>query len=241
MSFYESIAEYYHHIFPLNKTQASFVQESFDESQQKDLLDIGCGIGELSSELSKSFKSVHAIDLDEAMIQKALSGNQTANLHFQKLNMLEIERTFGADAIDAIVCFGNTLVHLDGPEQLLDFFKQSKATLKNDGKLLLQIINYDRIIDQNIKALPTIENDEIKFVRNYRLHPAQKKLDFETILSIKKTGKTVKNTIQLYPLRKTEIDQLLTLAGYSEIKYFGNFKRDDLHENSIPLIIEVKK
>jgi SAM-dependent methyltransferase len=155
--------------------------------------------------------------------------------------MLEIERNFGTDSIDVIVCFGNTLVHLDGSEQLLNFFKQSRTVLKSDGKLLLQIINYERIIDQNIKALPTIENDAIKFVRNYRLHPDQKNLDFETILSIKKTGKTVKNTIQLYPLRKTEIEQLLKLAGYAEIKYFGNFKRDDLHENSIPLIIEVKK
>lgn len=237
MSFYESIAEYYHHIFPLNKTQASFVQESFDETQQKDLLDIGCGIGELSSELSKSFKSVHAIDLDEAMIQKALSGNQTANLHFQKLNMLEIERTFGADAIDAIVCFGNTLVHLDGPEQLLDFFKQSKATLKNDGKLLLQIINYDRIIDQNIKALPTIENDYIRFVRNYDLHQGQKMLDFHTILTIKKSGHIIENKIQLYPVRSSEIKHLLMQAGFINFEFYGNFKQEKFTKNSIPLVV----
>lgn len=240
MSFYESIAEYYHYIFPLNKTQASFVQESFDETHQKDLLDIGCGIGELSSELSKSFKSVHAIDLDEAMIQKALSCHQTAHLHFQKLNMLEIEKIFGADSMDAIVCFGNTLVHLDGSEQLLDFFKQSKAVLKSDGKLLLQIINYDRIIDQNINFLPTIENDEIKFVRNYRLHPDHKKLDFETILTIKEIGKTIKNTIQLYPVRKKEIGLLLNQAGFTEIKYYSNFKREAYRPESIPLVVEAK-
>ena len=71
MNFYESISDYYHDIFPLNKAQASFVQESFDETHQKDLLDIGCGIGELSFELSKSFHSVHAIDLDKSMISRA--------------------------------------------------------------------------------------------------------------------------------------------------------------------------
>lgn len=243
MSFYESIAKYYHFIFPLNMAQVAFVRQSFEKTRQLELLDIGCGIGELSFELSRHFKKVNAIDLDDSMIRRAEQdlGAETGNLNFSVLNMLEIEKTFGAHSLDAIVCFGNTLVHLDGPEQILDFFKQSRAVLKSDGKLLIQIINYDLIIDQNINFLPTIENDEIKFVRNYRLHPDHKKLNFETILTIKETGKKVENTIKLYPLRKNEVDQLLTSSGFSEIKYFGTFKRDNLHENNIPLIIEAKK
>ncbi|MCB2208228.1 MAG: class I SAM-dependent methyltransferase [Bacteroidetes bacterium] len=243
MNFYKSISTYYHHIFPLNIAQVAFVRQSFNETQQLELLDIGCGIGELSFELSRHFKKVDAIDLDESMIKKADQdfGPKARNLNFNVFNMLEIERNFGANSMDTIVCFGNTLVHLDGPKQLLNFFRQSRSVLKKHGKLLLQIINYDRIIDQNIHFLPTIENDVIKFVRNYRLHPNQKKLDFETILTIKETGKTFENTIPLYPLRKLEIDQLLTSAGYAEIKYFGNFKREDLQENSMQLIIEAKK
>ncbi len=242
MNFYESITKYYHHIFPLNMAQAAFVRQSFNETEQSELLDIGCGIGELSFELSKHFKKVHAIDLDESMIKRAKQdfGTKTGNLKFNVLNMLEIERTFGVNSMDAIVCFGNTLVHLDGPEQMLDFFKQSRAVLKSDGKLLLQIINYDRIIDQNIKALPTIENDEIKFVRNYRLHTDHKKLDFETILSIKESGKTIENSIQLYPVSKHKIKELLNLSGFSEISLFGSFKHEIFSNNSIPLVIEAK-
>lgn len=242
MIFYESITEYYHHIFPLKMAQVSFVRQSFSETQQLKLLDIGCGIGELSFELSKHLKEVYAIDLDESMIKRAKRdfGKKASNLQFHKMNMLEIERTFGANSMDAIVCFGNTLVHLEGPEQMLDFLKQSRSVLKNDGKLLLQIINYDRIIDQNMNALPTIENDAIKFVRNYRLHPDHKKLDFETILTIKESGKTIENMIQLYPVRKHKIKELLKLSGFSEISLFGNFKREMFSDKSIPLVIEAK-
>jgi 2-polyprenyl-3-methyl-5-hydroxy-6-metoxy-1,4-benzoquinol methylase len=242
MSFYKSISTYYHHIFPLNLAQVAFVRQSFNETQQLELLDIGCGIGELSFELSRHFKKVDAIDLDKSMIQRADQdfGTKAGNLNFNVLNMLEIERTFGPNSMDAIVCFGNTLVHLDGPEQLLNFFKQSRAVLKNHGKLLLQIINYDRIIDQDIKTLPTIENDEIKFVRNYRLHPDQKILDFETILTIKKTGKTLENTIQLYPVRKHEIIELVKKSGFNEIALYGNFKREPFSDNSIPMVMEAK-
>jgi len=240
MNFYESISTYYHHIFPLNLAQVAFVRQSFSETQQSDLLDIGCGIGGLSFELSRHFKKVDAIDLDESMIKKAEQdfGAKAGNLNFNVLNMLEIERNFGADSMDAIVCFGNTLVHLDGPEQLLNFFRQSRAVLKKHGKLLLQIINYDRIIDQHIQALPTIENNNIRFVRNYRLYPDHKKLDFETILTIKETGKTVENTIQLYPVRKQEIIELLKNSGFNQIALYGNFKRELFTGNSIPLVVE---
>jgi 2-polyprenyl-3-methyl-5-hydroxy-6-metoxy-1,4-benzoquinol methylase len=240
LNFYESIAKYYHFIFPLNMAQVAFVRQSFEKTQQLELLDIGCGIGELSFELSRHFKKVNAIDLDDSMIRRAEQdvGAGPGNLNFSVLNMLEIEKTFGAHSLDAIVCFGNTLVHLDGPEQILDFFKQSRAVLKSDGKLLIQIINYDRIIDQNINFLPTIENDEIRFVRNYRLHPDHKKLDFQTMLTIKKTNKTIENTIELYPLQSGEINQMLLEAGFTKIVFFGNFKREAFSKDSIPMVVE---
>lgn len=163
MSFYESIADYYEKIFPLNKAQLDFVKNSFEETSSLSALDIGCGIGSLSFELSKLFREVTAIDLDASMLEKAKK-KHGKNIHFQKLNMLGIEKEFGREAFDAILCFGNTLVHLDGSDEIFDFFKQSKRVLKKNGKLLFQIIQYDRIIDQNIKGLPTIENNEIKLI-----------------------------------------------------------------------------
>ncbi len=94
MSFYESIAKYYHFIFPLNMAQVAFVRQSSEKTRQLELLDIGCGIGELSFELSRHFKKVNAIDLDDSMIRRAEQdvGAETGNLNFSVLNMLEIEK-----------------------------------------------------------------------------------------------------------------------------------------------------
>jgi len=238
MNFYESISEHYHHIFPLNNIQVEFVKNSFHKSKQLDLLDIGCGTGSLSFELSKLFHSVTAIDLDKAMLHKATKQYASLNLQFRILNMLEIENTFGVNSFDAIMCFGNTLVHLNSTDSILDFFIQSKNVLKEDGKLLIQIINYDRILDEHIKDLPTIENEFISFERNYHFRKEEHLIDFETILNVKETGQQIKNTIPLYPIRKSEIDKLLRDAGFSEIKYFGNFKKEDLETGSIPFIVE---
>jgi len=239
MGFYKSIAEHYDQIFPFNKAQLNFVLQSLKNPKGLSVLDIGCGTGNLSFELSKHFKKVIAIDLDEAMLEKARQ-KSTDRIQFLSKDMLIIEKEFGQNTFDAVICFGNTLVHLDGPESILDFFIQSRKILKNNGKLLLQTINYDRIIEQEIKGLPTIENDKIMFVRNYRLHTDQKTINFETILTVKDSGQQIINAIRLYPLRNVELINLLMQAGFKDIFFYKNFNRDVITGESIPLVVEAR-
>lgn len=237
MNFYQSIAEYYEQIFPLNKKQIDFVENCFENDSKDSILDIGCGTGSLSIELTKLFSKVSAIDLDEAMIEKAIAKNNKY-ISFQKLNMLNIDKEYGQNAFDGIVCFGNTLVHLDGYDQVLDFFKQAKSVLKKNGNFLFQIINYDRIIDHQIDGLPTIENDLIKFSRNYYYTKEKNRIDFETILTIKETGQIIENTVKLFPVRKFEIAHLLKKAGFTNVHYFGSFGQNPYKMESIPLVVK---
>ncbi|WP_321307685.1 class I SAM-dependent methyltransferase [Marinifilum fragile] len=240
MDFYQSISKYYQYIFPLNKMQLDFIGKSHPQAKdQLSILDIGCAIGDLSMELAKTYQKVIGIDLDKGMIDQAIrKGKNYKNLEFHLQNMLELDTAFESNSFDIIACFGNTLVHLNSDDEVLQFFQNAKAVLKKDGKLLFQIINYDRIIDQKIDHLPTIENDVIKFERNYKYHPSQEKVDFETILSIKENDNSIQNCIALLALRKSKIEEFLKKAGFTNISFFGNFKRDDLTENSMPLIVE---
>lgn len=239
MSFYQSIADYYHQIFPLSDMQVDFVKSSFHNLENLQLLDVGCGIGELSFALSNYFKKVIAIDLDLRMMERAKQEFQikTDNLQFNKINMLDIEDVFGIKIFDAIICFGNTLVHLNGPNEILNFFKQAKQILNKNGKLLFQIINFDRIIDQKIMGLPTIENDKIQFIRNYHYDKQLHKIGFETQLLIKLTGQKINNLIYLYPIRKDEIKELLLQAGFTNFNFYGNFKKEKFTQSSIPLVV----
>ncbi|NOU60744.1 class I SAM-dependent methyltransferase [Marinifilum caeruleilacunae] len=240
MDFYQSISKYYHHIFPLNKMQISFIENSHSKpSSALSVLDIGCAIGDLSLELANSYQKVTGIDLDKGMIDQAIEkGKNMKHLSFCLQNMLELETAFGKEAFDTIACFGNTLVHLNSEEEILLFFKNAKSVLKEEGKLLFQIINYDRIIDQNINHLPTIENDTIRFERNYTYHPEKGKVDFETILTIKESNSKIKNCIELMAIKKSTLTQMLQNAGFNHISFYGNFKREPLTENSMPLIVE---
>jgi 2-polyprenyl-3-methyl-5-hydroxy-6-metoxy-1,4-benzoquinol methylase len=203
-------------------------------------LDIGCGTGNLTLELSKLFTEVVGIDLDAAMVNRAKKhiSSSSGNLRFLNSNMLDIDTDFGENSFDAIVCFGNTLVHLNSEQNILDFFTKSRKVLREEGKLLLQIINYDRIIEQEINGLSTIENEVIKFERNYIHHKERNVIDFETLLTIKEGNHRINNKIELYPVRKSHVEELLLKAGFSDISFYGSFKRDKLTPESIPLVVE---
>lgn len=237
MSFYKTISDYYRDIFPLQPAQPAFVNEAFTDPANTTLLDVGCGPGDLSLELSSGFKHITGIDLDPVLLEIARSSARE-NVDFLTLDMLQMKKAFGSKKLDGVLCFGNTLVHLSNPEQISGFLYEAASILNPNGKLLLQLINYDRILDQGIKALPTIETDLCTFVRKYTYDSSRHVVNFETILTIKDRGEKIQNSIPLYPLRQRELQSMLEIAGFSTISFFGSFKRATLEEDSIPLVVE---
>ena len=240
MEFYSSISAYYDEIFPLKIRQLEFVLSSIENVESNILLDIGCGTGSLSIELAKSLGQVTGIDLDEAMLEIARSKTKEP-VSFQTMDMLSIENEFGSSAFDTVLCFGNTLVHLPGSEAIQGSIHQAHQVLKPSGKLMLQIINYDRILDQNIKGLPTIENEKVRFNRNYNYDADASKIDFETILFDKVRNRRLVNHVDLYPIRKKELTAMLEDVGFTNLNFFGSFKKSDPTLNDQPLIISCRK
>ncbi len=239
MAFYKSISEHYDDIFPQNPMQLDFVLKSFDNTSGLKVLDVGCGTGSLSIALAPHFGKVIGIDPDAKMLDLAneKAGSDQPGLSFLPYGMLDLEKHDIFNNIDVLLCFGNTLVHLGSEEEIQEFLRQAKTTLKPGGKLMIQIIHYDRIFNEKIAGLPTIENDSIKFVRNYH-YTDRNALDFETILSIKESGEEIRNTISLFPILKDDLISLVQKAGFHDILVYGNFKQDPHLPGSIPLLIE---
>ena len=239
MSFYQQIAPFYHHIFKINVNQVDFIKLKIPESDCK-VLDIGCGIGTLSFELSNYYPNVLGIDMDVEMVQAALKKqrDKSKSIQFKQISMLKLDAFIDKNSVGGIICFGNTLVHLNSLDEIADFLQQSKTVLKSNGKLLLQIVNYDKIIKKNIKQLPLIENDEIIFERNYHYRKSENKIDFNTRLTVKSTQQIIENRIELLPLLKKELALLLNKAGFNNCNYYGNFNSELYTINSPALIIE---
>lgn len=239
--FYTSISKYYSEIFPYNPMQVAFVKEKLGQINGKQVLDIGCATGELAFQLAKSGATVIGIDLNDDLLNQAKSNKTHLNLNLRQGNMLELETDFESEQFDAVLCFGNTLVHLETKELIAEMLKAAKAVLKPGGRLLLQILNYDYIAGEQVSELPLIETKNIKFIRKYEFPENSSKILFQTGLKIKAEHKTVSNETSLLALKSEELKQLLNECGFTNIQLYSNFKQDTFDGKHIPLVLSCSK
>ena len=176
--------------------------------------------------------------MDAEMINAALNKNKSKSVQFQQLSMLDLKGFIDKNSLDGIICFGNTVVHLNSLNEIADFLQQAKTALKVGGKLLLQIVNYDKIIAKNIQQLPLIDNDEIIFERTYNYKASENKIDFNTRLKVKSTQQIIENSIKLLPLLKKDLANLVHDAGFNHFNFYGNFNQEPHSLESPALIIE---
>jgi len=242
MAFYKSIAQWYDYIFPASPPQLEFTGQQLITIQNKQILDVGCGTGNLSFLLAQSGAKVKGVDLDKDMIKIAQTkAIGCSNPLFLALDMLLLGYKFNNQTMDAVICYGNTLAHLLSPTDILSFLNQTASILKPGGTLLIQIINYDYILDQGLDKLPTIENSNIKFERNYQFREQDEMINFKTNLTVKSTHEYISNSVPLNPIRKNSLLIMLEEAGFKHIELFGAFDGTPLKERSLQMIIKALK
>ncbi|MDA3853060.1 MAG: class I SAM-dependent methyltransferase [Bacteroidales bacterium] len=237
MNFYSAIAAHYDAIFPYNANQLSFITSQTPIVTSPRLIEIGSGRGVLAQACAQEGYQVKGLELENTMV--AIAQLQYPDVTFHCANMLDLESTFSTSSCDAMVCFGNTLVHLSATDEILVFLKAAYKTLDENGKLMVQFINYDRIIDQNIKALPNIKNDAVTLVRDYELK-SDTQLLFKATLTVHADRMSTQNVQALYPLRRAAFESLAEEAGFT-CQAFGNFKGDKWTADSMQSIFVCTK
>lgn len=242
MEFYSSIAHWYDQIFPFTPSQRDFVI-SFGSGPELTVVDVGCGTGSLLISLADVFKQTVGMDPDDQMLNLARNKAATAGVSpwLIRAGMLDVDHELGSMQADRILCFGNTLVHLSDKDQVKEFMLQVYNVLKPGGLFLLQVINYGRILDNQLGGLPTLENDQIRFERLYQYTDQPEQIHFYTRLTIKSSGNVVENEVPLLALRPPRIREALRTSGLSLLHEYGTWKPDPFTPEAIQYIAVARK
>jgi len=248
---YDPLAKYYEEIFPVSRAQVEFIASSVVPAVSGTpmrLLDVGCAVGDLASALNEKGLEVDGIDLNPMMIRRArerhVKRTVKGGLRFFEMDMLEIDRVFEAHCFDVLVCLGNTLVHLPGRREIEGFLSSASTLLRGGqtpgkgGTLVLQILNYDFLLTRRPESLPGIETENVLFERRY-LYPnaPDGSITFMTRLTIKESEEVFEDSLDLYPLGRGELEELLSTGGYKDVKFYGEFDGSPLMQDSLPLIV----
>jgi SAM-dependent methyltransferase len=241
LGFYEELSKYYDIVFPLGQAQLNFI--SSRAMRKKKILDLAAGTGNYSIALSKMGYEVTAVDLDEEMVRKVEEKNKAEGTNTKALilDMKEVENL--SDKFDLIICIGNSLVHLQNKEEIQTLIKKLYKLLEKDGVLIIQIVNYDRILDNNVKELPLISREDkgVKFIRNYEKENEKILFKSKLVISEDSEEKVYDNVVELYPLRSGDLELILKEAGFKKVDLYGDFNEGQYNLSSMATVVAARK
>lgn len=237
MSFYKSLSDYYDDLFPVAAGEMDFLINQVKGVEC--LLDIGCGTGNKTILFKDAAKVVFGIDIDHDMLEKAREKHGAPNVTYVECDLESLDKEFTPEGIDAVLCLGNVLAHFNSLRRIQSALIKIGESTSVGGKLIVQILNYDRIIKNRIEELPVLETDKVKFMRHTKWH--NDKIFFLTTLAVKGTGKVYSSNTQFYALTRDELEQSLFLAGFEGVKYYGDFDGGPWDEDSFLTLAVAQK
>ncbi|MCU5577196.1 class I SAM-dependent methyltransferase [Bacillus wiedmannii] len=235
MTFYQMLTPYYDEIFPANEKQINFIVSYLKKGSS--ILDVGAGTGNVAQALAEKGLIVTAMEPEESLaarIRKKASVYE-GRFSVNTFGMQEIENV--PEVFDCIYCIGNTLVHLNNKKEIFNFICGSYKKLKADGKLIIQIVNYEKVLTGNDFKFPVIEKKHFSFKRDYMLE--EEKVLFTATLNV--DDKELANSILLYPITKQQLLSMLKECGFRTVETFGNFKKEAYLPNGQALVLVATK
>lgn len=218
MDFYMILSRYYDDLFPPNQKQIRFLMEH--SPVQGKILDVGAGTGAYAAALAAKGAVVEALEIG-SMVPYLMKTAEKKGFTALEMGMEQIH-VLKTDSYGLITCIGNTLVHLESTNQVTAFLQKCKQLLLPGGQLIIQIVNYDRIIAKSQTELPviTVPDQQLTLNRSYVI--GEESVQFITKLNAGEM-QWVSET-RLLALRQQDLAQCLKAAGFEAFYFYGDFE-----------------
>jgi len=238
LAFYTDLSDVYDALFPVSEAQRALFDRLLATGRVHRVADAGCGSGAQLLSFASAGVDCVGFDPDPALV--ALAKAKLAPFPRARLEIGGFSdiRRIVSPPVDLVLCLGNSLVHVP-QDEAARFLQDAASVTSGDGEILLQILNYERLLLGNVTMLPLMSAEEgaIEFRRSY-VWEGNRKVRFQTALRFSGGGQpgVVRNEIPLYPLYPDELWEMLTRAGFPRIRYFGDFAGSDFSPESEALV-----
>ena len=204
------------------------------------VLDVGCGTGHHSRMFAALGMEVVGLDPSAAMLKRARALTTGENPRYVQGGFVDIPQLPGT--FDLIVVLGNTLAYARDANDLVEILRWMRQALSADGRLCVQVVNYDNILQQESHWLPLIHRQigeqEYLFLREYRRVGEQ--VEF-TIITLAKHGawqRTVERSLH-YAITGEALQHALQHVGFARWELYGNYARDAYDPATSPSLVAV--
>jgi len=225
-NFYNSASVYYDKMidFASALQKRKILLSNFIDKKIKSAADVGCGTGVDSISLSQHGLNVTSFDPSLEMINTARTNSEKHNckIDFHNYSANEIPKTF-YNKFDLVVSLGNTLANIPFTKIEKSVAKLFKL-LKKDGKILIQILNYEKILKEKERIVNITKNDDEYFIRFYDF--GKKELTFNILkFNSNQTSKKELISTKIFPYTSKDLKKVFKEAGFKKIELFGGLDK----------------
>ena len=210
------------------RRESPFLQGLLRRVGARRVLDVGCGTGRHAIHLAEQGFEVVGVDPSQQMIERAVANaGDIAGASFTRAGFGELRATVEG-TFDAIICLGNTLPHILSQGDLVGALDDMAAMIRPGGVLVVQQLNYDRILAQRQRFLGLTEgkrgDTEYLFFRFYDFEGEA--VTFNLAIMSRRGGGAwewrVEST-RLQPILSTQLCESLMRSGFVRLVSHGSF------------------
>lgn len=194
----------------------------------KRVLDAACGTGWHSIVLAQAGYAVTGADISPVMIARAQENarSQGVEVAFKTAAFLDLAATAGT-GFDAVICLGNSLVHVLGEDDVRRSLEAMAACLRRGGLLILHNLNYDKRMATKPRWFQTNSGvmegqetlvwrfaDYVEDLVTFNIAVFQKGSDGQWAVQVQSTPQR--------PWQSRDLVSFLGEAGFGDIELYGN-------------------
>jgi len=226
--------------------ECDFIEKEIGSNKSLEIIDIGCGTGRHTIEMSKRGYKVTGIDLSESLLarakEKASSLNLQIDFQIHDARKLPFKNKFD---LALIICeAGFCLMETD--EMNYEILKNASAALKEKGKLIMNALNGLFPLTHSLKDFHS--DGEVDGNASYKQGSFDLMTfrDYNTVEAEDDAGNKKKLQCNERYYVPSEITWLLKSAGFSKIDIYGAklgaFSRNDkLTPNDFQMLVIAEK
>lgn len=237
----QNLVEYYDELYPVSEAQKKFYDAiSLEYQKPVRFLRTSCGAGLFEHLLARDGPDVTGIEYFPELLRSAnlRRRNQLMAIRFFQMSELDMARFLGKGFYNILSNLSNRIIFIHDRTLLRKFFFDARQLLCENGKLILELYNYDKF-NQSGMLLPVRESLRAKMTT---------KLDASddglwTVNQTIETGSgrilpVMENEAVFLP-KPAEIEAYAKEAGFTTVSLYSDFEKTPFTGKEDNLIAEI--
>lgn len=171
MGFYDELASQYAELTgeaSRREPARRFVDAVIERFDPSSVLDVACGTGLYAVEFARRGLEVVGADPSEGMLDQARrrAGQADVEIDFHDVPMQQVAARLDR-RFDLVICLGNSIPHVLTDDDLDDTLSGFARLLNPGGVVLIQLLNYQKVLQRGERIVGIDRGDNVEYVRFY--------------------------------------------------------------------------